>query len=135
IEYAEQALTMCRELYGEVHPHIAYSLRTLGIWNSKRGEFQRAVAFFEQALSLYQKLLHDRHPSTIEVSIQLAVSLVQLNRRKEAYDLVANFKGLAQGPLKEQLKQLETKLLSKLIRPGFSQPPKSGKRKRKKKRR
>jgi hypothetical protein len=84
---------------------------------------------------MYRDLFGERHITTLEEVRRIATDLFRLNRRQKAYDLVLHFVVLAQGPVKEELKSLEAALLSKLIRPGFRQPPKSGKRKGKKKRR
>ena len=111
---------------------IADSLLGLGSWC---GENSQALDYFQQAFRILQELFGEQHPSTVKLAKRIAITLVQLNRRKEAYDLVRHFVVLAQGPDREQLKQLEAKLLSQPIRPGFRQPSKTGKRKAKKKRR
>jgi tetratricopeptide (TPR) repeat protein len=133
-KYFELALSMRRELFGERHPDIANSLRKLGTLYGTKGDLKRALAHSHQALAMYRQLYGDRHAPTFETAVQVAVNLIRLNCRREAYDLVKHFVLLAQGPAREQLKDLEAQLLSKPIRPGFRQPPKSGKRKNKKKR-
>lgn len=135
LDYFEQALAMRRALFGTRHPDIADSLHNLAAVHHKQGNAKSAIKYSEPALAMYQALFGDRHFSTVGEAIRVAVHLAESNRRGEAYDLVNDFLPLAQGSQKEELKRLETQLLSKLIRPGFRQPPKPGKRKGKKKRR
>jgi len=130
LDYSEQALTMRRELFGQKHPDIAKSLVNLG---ASCGKKDAALDYYRQALRIYRDLFGDGHPPTIEVARRIAITLTQLNRRKEAYDVVNHFVVLAQSPLKEELKQLQSQLLSKPM-PGFRQQSKTGKRKGKKKR-
>lgn len=122
---------MQRELFGEKHPDIANSLVNLGGLSEKKST---ALDYYRQALRMYRELFGEPHPSTIEVASRVAVILAQLNRQKEAYDLVSHFVALAQGPVKEKLKNLQSQLLSNTI-PGFRPQSKPGKRKGKKKRR
>jgi len=131
LDYSQQAFTMRLELFGEKHPTIANSLINLG---ALCGDISAALDYYRQALRMYRELFGERHPSTIDAASRVAVTLAQLNRRKEAYDVVSHFVVLAQGPLREMLKHLETQLLSKPI-PGFRPQSKTGKRKGKKKRR
>lgn len=133
LEYSKQALSIRRQLFGDVHADTANSLQNLSALYGRDGNLHRALDYSGQALGIYRTLFQDRHPATIEAARQHALDLMQLNRRKEAYDLVRRFVVLAQGRAREQLTQLEEQLLSNL--PGFRKTPKTGKRKGKKKRR
>ena len=135
LEYLEQALKMQRELFGDRHPDLANSLRSLGNFHRKRGALERALKYSEEALAMYRALFGDRHPSAMQEAQMVAIDLARLNRSKEAHDLVRRFMVVAQGQPKDELQHLESQVLSKLSRPGFRQPSKSGKRKGKKKRR
>ena len=127
---------MRRELFGERHPDIAQSLQSVGGLYGRQGDLQRASDYSRQALDMYCELLGERHPSTIETAVQLAAALIRAKRSSDAYHLVVQFlkRAPADGPATRQLKVLEAQLLSTSMRPGFRQPPKAGKAKRKKKR-
>jgi hypothetical protein len=57
-ELDEQALAMCRRLYGEAadHPEIASGLKSLGIHMAEVDDHERARDLLEQALAMYQRL-------------------------------------------------------------------------------
>ena len=126
---------MQRELLGERHPDIAKSLSNVAWSYGKQGDLRTALEYLEQALAMYRALFGERHSRAIRLAEEIAITLVRLNRRKDAYDLVRHFVVLSQGVERERLKHFEAQLLSEPLRPGFKQPPKSGKRKGKKKRR
>ena len=119
------------------HPEIASSLQNAAQWYAKQGNIKRALEYMEQALAIGREVFGERHSSTINAAADLVRYLIRLNRREEAYGLVAHF--LTQAPLQDpsidRLKNFELQLLSKPIRKGFRPSPKIGKRKTKKKRR
>lgn len=125
-----------RELFGAIHPDTAIGLRNAAVWYGEQGNTQRALDYSEQALAIRRELFRERNPSTIAAVTYVADYLIRLKRRKDAYDLVADFLTQAppQDPSIDTLKSFERPLLSQPIRKGFRQPPKSGKRKTKKKR-
>lgn len=139
LEYAEKALGIRRELFGERHPDIADSLNNVGGTYGNLGDYKRGLEYSEKALKLCREILGDKHPRTILFVNNVVALLADLNRRDQAFELLSEF--LSQLPKEhihyDKLKKLEQSLLSTAIRPGFRQPsskPQGRKQKKKKKR-
>jgi Tfp pilus assembly protein PilF len=134
--YCKEALEMMRELFGERHPHVARSFSNVGFCYSQQGNVRHALRYMQQSLAISRELFGECHPSTISVATRVVTHLIRSERRQEAYSLVTHFLPLAPiGQARESLKMLENQLLAKTIRPGFRQPPKATKGKKRKKRR
>ena len=125
LEYSEKALEIRRELFGDRHPDTAVSYNNVGRAYSRLGDYNRSLEYTEKALKLSKEILGAKHPDTILVVNNLVVTLINLNRRPEAFELTTTY--LSQLPEDhvryDELKRLEQNLLSKTIRPGFRQPP------------
>jgi DNA polymerase III delta prime subunit len=136
LEYSLSALTMRQELFGESHPDVAGSFNSVGNIYVEQGNVRQGLEYSQRALSIYREVFGDQHSSTIDTAADVANDLMRLNRRQEAYELVRHFLPKAQSqPLTERLERLEARLLSQVIRPGFRQPARTGKRKNKRKNR
>lgn len=57
-----EALSIRRELFGELHPDIADSLDNLGNWYQNQGDLQRALECRLEALDMRRALFGERHP-------------------------------------------------------------------------
>jgi len=133
LEYAQEALTMRRALFGEQHPDVAISLTNVGHLYGEQGDLKADLEYTQRALTMQQEVLGEQHPSTVQNAANVAIILIRLNRRLDAYQLVEKFlrRVPTNHPRTEQLQQLKQQLLSQPLQKGFRQPPKGkGKRRR-----
>ena len=138
--YAEKALEIRLELFGERHPDTATSLNNAGAFYGQLGNFKRSLEYSEKVLKLNREILGAKHPDTIFSAGNLAQNLINMNHRPQAFQLLEEFLSqLSKDHIHyDRLKKLEQRLLSQTIRPGFRQPsskPQGGKRKEKKNKR
>jgi len=119
---------VCRVL-GTRHPFTADILVSLGHCHHQSGDLETALDHHHQALVIYWEVLGERHPSTLGSFEYAATILIRLNRRSEAYDLIAPY---LKGDLPRQLKGLARELQRKPLRPGFRPPSSRSRRKGKK---
>jgi serine/threonine protein kinase len=88
---AEQAMTQAlaerRELLGEDHPTVAYSLATLANVASKAKDYGRAVALAEQAVAQLERTGYGRSRETVMVRGTLVQALRLVGRLDEALAL------------------------------------------------
>ena len=125
---------MQRALFGEQHPDIATSLNNIGSWYGRQGDMKAALEYTQRSLTMKQDFLGAQHPSTLQNAANVAIVLIRLNRRLDAYQLVDKFlrSSPTNHPRTEQLQQLKQQLLSQPLQRGFRQPSKGkGKGKRK----
>jgi tetratricopeptide (TPR) repeat protein len=131
LEYALKGLEVRRKALGEQHPITAKSLDNIGWSYGRLGQWSKMLDFFLQAFEIRHETLGLRHSETISTAINVAGTLMKLNRRQEAFALIAPLlRDLPTDPDQaSRIKHLAQQLKSKPLRPGFRQPPKHGKRK------
>ncbi len=137
LELGEQALQIRRTLFGEQHPNTAISLNNVALYYYALGKLAQALELGEQAWLIQQKLFGDMHPDTVLSNYNLIGYLMDNKQCPEALTRLNTQLSLLKKdhPRYEELQRLRAQLLSKLIRPGFRQPPKNpGKNKPKKRR-
>ena len=132
----QEGLAQYRELLNPQHQFIATALSHISELYSEQGDYTQALEYARSTLSIRVNLLGERQPLTADTAADVVSLLMRLDKRQEAYELVANFlpKVPTDRPVYDYFKQLEARLLSSTLRKGFRQPPKRGKKKVKKKR-
>lgn len=73
IEMAEIALSIQRDLYGEIHPDIATSINSLGWLHHQKGEYQTADSLLNAALRMRMHLYDEDHLDIARTLNDLAV--------------------------------------------------------------
>jgi tetratricopeptide (TPR) repeat protein len=134
LEHYTQALKIERKALGEEHPSTIMSLNAIGETYFANGDLKQALEFGQQALNAWRKTLGASHAETITSTVSVARTLNSLNRREEAFNLIAPY---IQDPpsdseLASKIKALAQILRAKPFRPGFRVPPTRGKKKSKK---
>ena len=64
LEYAERALAIQLELFGEKHPNTALSLNNVGLGYGALGAHKLALEYAERALAIRLDLFGEKHPDT-----------------------------------------------------------------------
>jgi tetratricopeptide (TPR) repeat protein len=80
----EQALPLKRQLLGENHPSLAFSLNNLAQLRHSQGRYDEAEPLFEEALAIHQRLLGAEHPSVADSLNNLAALYGSQGRYSEA---------------------------------------------------
>jgi tetratricopeptide (TPR) repeat protein len=132
-----RALEIEQKTLGEEHPLTATSLNNIGYIYDGFGEWDKGLELKVKALEILRKVHGGSHPDTIGAVLRTARSLQGLDRRTEAFELIAPyFTDPPRDPHQaSQIKSLARRLKVEAFRPGFRQPPAHGKGKRKKRRR
>lgn len=68
----EEALTIARRLYGDIHPEVALILGQLAELEKKH-DYDRAVRLFEEAITIQRRVFRDPHPDLALMLNNLAV--------------------------------------------------------------
>ncbi len=87
-----QALDINRSMFHGDHNAIALNLNNLGVVRASRGDAVGAVRYFRESLAMYGRLLGEKHPSYMTVSINLAKSLRESGQSSEAETLLRTAK-------------------------------------------
>ncbi|HEY0375359.1 MAG TPA: tetratricopeptide repeat protein [Pyrinomonadaceae bacterium] len=66
LKYAEKALSIRLELFGERHPDTAQSLNNVGGIYGELGDYKRNLEYTEKALNIRLELFGERHPDTAQ---------------------------------------------------------------------
>ncbi|HVT17157.1 MAG TPA: tetratricopeptide repeat protein [Thermoanaerobaculia bacterium] len=127
-----QALEIQRKSLGAKHPETAMALQRVAFVYRQLGKPELGLDHARQALEIQREILGSRHPHTVESVLNVAGALKELDQRVEAFNLTASLlQDLPSNPDQaRRIKTLAQQLKSKPLRPGFRQPPKRGKRKR-----
>ena len=84
IEYYEQALSIGKEVYGDMHPAVATMLNNIGGAWDNLGEHKKAIEYYEQALSIDKEVYGDRHPSVATDISNIGLAWYSLGEHKKA---------------------------------------------------
>ncbi|GAH57080.1 unnamed protein product, partial [marine sediment metagenome] len=76
--------SIVREVYGEKHPHVATTLRNLGLAWCALGDAKKAIRYSEQALSIDKEVYGDRHPDVARDLNNLGAAWNALGDAKKA---------------------------------------------------
>jgi tetratricopeptide (TPR) repeat protein len=135
--YHQQALAIQIKELGEEHPDTTMTLNEIGGIYFLRGNLKRALELSRKILKTRLNALGASHRHTITSAINVASALKGLERREEAFSIIAPY---IQDPPSDPeqastIKALAQALKAKPFRPGFRLPPAQGKKKSKKRRR
>ena len=136
LELAEKALTIRRELFGERHPDVAYSLSNIAFYTDALGDPKKALELAEKALSIRRELFGDSHPVVAMTLHNMAGYHWTLGDMHRAYDCAQKAYEINKhilGPQHPDTRRCKA-LLSGIRRPGFRAVA-GGKRAGKKKKR
>ena len=86
IEYYEQSLAMCKQIYGEKpHPGVATTLCNLGGAWKGLGEAKKAIGYYEQDLAMCKQIYGEKpHPSVATTLGNLGVAWEDLGEADKA---------------------------------------------------
>ncbi|MEO1219020.1 MAG: tetratricopeptide repeat protein [Bacteroidota bacterium] len=73
VEYFEQTLEIGKKLHGDVHPDVASVLYSLAVACCSSEQLQKSIAYYEEALSVYQQLSED-NPENPYASTRASIS-------------------------------------------------------------
>ncbi|WP_213155721.1 tetratricopeptide repeat protein [Neochlamydia sp. AcF65] len=63
VKYAQKALTIDNDLYGQIHPTIARDCNNLGMIYKEQGNLAMAAEYTQKALKIFIKLFGKNHPA------------------------------------------------------------------------
>jgi tetratricopeptide (TPR) repeat protein len=135
-DYYSQSLAIQLKMLGEEHTETAASLFNIGTIFFARRDFSKALEYFQKGLRTDIIILGATHISTILSVLQTIRTLIELDRRQEAFNLIAPY---IQDPPSDpeqarEVKHLTQELKSKPFRRGFRLSSTHSKRRPKKKR-
>ncbi|GIV59181.1 MAG: hypothetical protein KatS3mg043_0270 [Rhodothermaceae bacterium] len=81
-------LDVLAQLYGEVHPHIATTLRNRAILQKQSGNMAESEALFREALAMHIELQGEDHLEVARSRSLLAEALIQTGQFPEAESLL-----------------------------------------------
>jgi CHAT domain-containing protein len=84
IKLAEEALALSRKEFGDRDPYTLTSLNNLAALYRAQGRYREAEPLYREVLQTRREALGPRHPDTLKTQIDLAVLLINLDRREEA---------------------------------------------------
>jgi len=90
---AEEALSIWRELGGEGKAGAAYTLDLLGELETEEGHYDRAPAYFREALQIYEEI-HDRR-GIGQIHMQFGWAAMRTGDYRKAQDHLQQFLGIA----------------------------------------
>jgi Tetratricopeptide repeat. len=97
LEYGQKALTILRELYGEVHKDIANSLNNLAVVYIQLKDYKKAESYLLQSLAVNKEIYGDNQPSQYATLYSnLGFVYCGLGRKKDGrvfYALCSNYQG------------------------------------------
>jgi tetratricopeptide (TPR) repeat protein len=83
-----EALAGRRNVLGDSHPHVIFSLREAGSLKRRKGEYAEAEKYLREALAIGRKTLPGGHPLISSVLTPLGAVLNDLGRPNEAEPLL-----------------------------------------------
>lgn len=89
--FCRRALDGREKILGVNHPDTLSSVTNLGYLLRKRGDHDGAEALYRRALMGRENALGMHHPKTLKSAIKLACVLNQLNRQRDAIELLRRF--------------------------------------------
>ncbi|PYX42880.1 MAG: hypothetical protein DMG81_00825, partial [Acidobacteria bacterium] len=90
----QKVLAMDRQLYGELHPHVADDLINLGAIQYDEGHYPEAERFDRQALDITQAFFGNNHPATASALTILGRTLVAQGKTQEAAGMLREALGI-----------------------------------------
>ncbi len=86
LEYAEKALKIRLELFGERHPDTAKSFDGVGGAYSRLRDYKRALEYAERTLKIRLELFGERHPGTAKSLNNVSTNYIYLGDYKRALE-------------------------------------------------
>ena len=84
LEENSQALTLARQLYGDLHPRIASLYSARADVYAGRGQFEQAAEIDRQAWKIYQETLGPEHTETLSAMAELGTDLLSAGQPEKA---------------------------------------------------
>ena len=86
IEYYEQALSIAKEVYGEMHPNVATTLNNIGTAFYGLGKYKLAIKYLEQSLFINKEVYGEKHPSMISNLINIGLTWNGFGKHEKAIE-------------------------------------------------
>jgi tetratricopeptide (TPR) repeat protein len=137
LDFYMQAYVIQHRTLGDNHPDTADVLGMLDVLHFERGNLELSLEFSLRALHIWRKIGGTTNSETITATLNTAITLRNMERRQEAFDLISPY---VQDPPSDpeqasKIKSLVQQLKAKPFRPGFRVPPAHGKERPNKKKR
>lgn len=132
LEFSLKSLEIMRGLGMESHPESGPKLSNVGTSYDVLGQHELAIEYLRKSLINMHTHLGDLHPETVTVAQNLAGALYKQGQRTEAFSLLEEYLSRLpkNHPHHARMKQALNNLLRQPLRPGFRQPSKKGKGKK-----
>lgn len=86
IGYFEQALTICKKVYGKKHQYVATTLNNLGTAWRALGDPKKTIGYYEQALAIDRAVFGQEHPKVARELNNLGSAWDDLREPQKAID-------------------------------------------------
>lgn len=83
----DKALRIRQKVFGPDHPHVAYSLNNLGLYQMEAGRYEEAEASLSHALQIWKRALGQKHPEVATALYNLATVKHEKDEVEEAEKL------------------------------------------------
>ena len=82
--FHEESLALSHEVYGALHPNVAFATEHLGMFYEQTGDSKRADKLYRDALSMLERIFGDAHPEVAQTRGNIAKFLVGGLQKKPA---------------------------------------------------